>query len=95
MYYGKFENGVFIFAPKKIRIGDALVFNPTDEQLESEGFKPMVYSEPSEAPEGFQYEDSWEEQEDKIVQVWGLVEVPVSHDADYAEAGKILMGVEE
>ena len=68
------------------------------KKLEAKGFKPMIYSEPPEAPEGFQYEDSWEEHEDEIVQIWNLVEIPFlegDNNDNYAQAGRILMGVEE
>ena len=67
MYYGKYANGKFIFAPKRLIIGDMTVFNPTDGQLISAGFKPMVFTDHPIAPDGYQYVDSWEEQPDRLL----------------------------
>ena len=98
MYYGKYIDGEFIFAPKKLVIGDVTVFNPTDEQLISVGFKSMIFTDHPTAPNGYQYVDSWEEQPDRLLQVWTMVEVPSegkTEEQQKAEAFDILIGEQE
>ena len=92
MYYGKFEGGSFIFAPAMLTVGDVTIYNPTDEILLATGFKPMIYSDPPDAPEGYYYDSEWEETADSIVQVWTLT--PLPDDIDEAEAYNIIFGGE-
>lgn len=106
MTYAKLENGVLHYAPRKLRIGDAWVYNPTGEQLLAEGYLPVVETEPPEAEPGWHYDGSWEQREDSIVRIWTLAEdpepvpeLPTPEEqpdlADKAEAYDILMGVSE
>lgn len=91
MYYGKFEDGSFIFAPAKLTVGGVTIYNPTDEILLAAGFKPMIYSDPPDAPDGYYYDNEWEERENEIVQMWHLVELP-PHEMTAEEALEIILG---
>ena len=79
MGYGKYIGGSLSFAPMKMQIGETIIYNPSEEQLKADGYKPLVYVEPSEAPDGYQYVSIWEEKETAIEQVWTLEEVPPSN----------------
>jgi len=88
--YAKFENGRFIVAPNKLSGDGVTVFNPPAEMYRMAGYKPVQFTTSPDAPEGYTYESSWEEQEDQIVQTWALV--PEPEDIDDAEAFDIIFG---
>ena len=92
MYYGKNVDGIVIYAPKKIQTEDTIVYNPTDEQLVGLGYKPLIYIDPPEAPEGYHYESSWEEEVMSIIQTWHLEQD--SEDISDEEIIAILLGEE-
>ncbi len=48
MRYAKLINNYPSYAPRRIRIGDAWVYNPTGEQLLAEGYLPVSETEPPE-----------------------------------------------
>ena len=73
--YAKIIGSVFTPAPRRVVIGSEQVFNPTDAQLIALGYKPAVFTEPPEAPEGFYAESGWTETADAIVQTWTLAAV--------------------
>lgn len=92
--YAKLIDGVLRYAPKKVEVGDAIIYNPTGETLESLGYYPLTYTEmPDDAPEGYHYEDGWQQGATEIIQVWTLVED--SDEITDEEAFAILMGEEE
>lgn len=91
--YGKLIDGNLRIAPKMLHIGSNNVWNPTEEQYNAAGYKPVAFTEMPEAPEGYYYESGWEEQETAIVQTWTLVELP--DDIDDAEALQIILGGDE
>jgi hypothetical protein len=74
MKYGTFTNGNLIPAPRRIILDGWQIFNPTDEQLTAAGYKPVVYTDSPEAPEGYYAEAYWTETEEAITQEWRLVE---------------------
>lgn len=88
MTYGTLTEGVLTFAPKKITIGEYNVWNGTEQQYRSLGYKPVQYADPPEPPEGYDYELAWEEVDDEIVQTYTLVE----HDLTNDEILAILLG---
>lgn len=60
------------------------------------GYKPFVYTEAPEAPSGYHAGYIWSETIESILQVWEIVEDfdDVDEEADYADAGRILLGEE-
>lgn len=78
--YGKLYNGQLIPAPKKITIGEYNVWNATEQQYRSLGYKPVQYAEPPEPPEGYDYEFAWTETDTEIVQTYELVEHELTND---------------
>lgn len=72
---GKLVNGALSYAPKKIIIDGNTIFNPTETQLISAGYKPIIETDmPDDAPEGQHYEAQYTDSGDTITQNWVLVE---------------------
>ena len=59
-----------------------------------EGYKPIVFVNKPEAPNGYYVESGWKETDEAIIQTWTLLELPEDL-ADKAEAYDILTGVTE
>lgn len=102
MNYAKLFDGQIQFAPRKLEMemtfeidGETVtdlytVYNPTAAQYASQGWLPVRYTEPGEAPEGYHYEPSYTQGDGEIVQEWTLVEDTDEISAD--EALEIIMG---
>lgn len=90
MYYGKLIDGDLQFAPRKLNGDGVVVYNPPAEMYAAQGWKPVEFTDAPEAPSGYYYESSWEEQDEEIVQTWHLVELP--DEVDDAEAYNIIFG---
>lgn len=88
--YGFLENETLHHAPNPMVIGDNRVWNPTDEQYETAGYKSIIFVDPPEIESGYHAESGWEEREDEIVQVWEIVKDP--DDIDETEAFDIIFG---
>lgn len=71
MKYGKVSDGNLILAPHKIALDGMQIFNPTEEQLLSAGYKTITETD---APEGQHYESTYTDAGDTIMQGWELVE---------------------
>ena len=92
--YAKLIDGVLRYAPKKVEVGDTLIFNPTGETLEALGYYMVEYADmPDDAPEGYHYEGGWQQGQYSIIQIWTLVED--DDEISDEEAFAILMGEEE
>lgn len=69
----KLVNGALSYAPKKIVIDGKTIFNPGEELLKEQGYKDVETSEAPTVPAQTQrVVSNWQEQEDKIVQLWEL-----------------------
>ena len=89
MHYAKLINNYPSYAPRRMRIGDAWVYNPTGEQLLAEGYLPVSETEPPETDALHYAEPHWTEQNNQIVQTWEVVEISASDEAgaeDYEQA---------
>ena len=51
MRYAKLKDGAIEFAPRKIQMDGATVYNPVPDKLTALGYLPVVTSDPGEAPE--------------------------------------------
>ncbi len=94
MNYAKLIDGAIVFAPRKIEReidGESYTtYNPTDEMLAEQGWLPVRFTDPPEAPEGYHYEPTYAEDGGEILQGWELVEDP--DDISDSEALEIIMG---
>lgn len=97
MRYAKLINNYPSYAPRRMRIGSVIVYNPTDAQLLSEGYLPVVTTDPPETDAKHYAEPKWVERDGQIVQIWTLEELPPETEyeptiEDKAEAYDILIG---
>lgn len=74
---GKLIGGVLYSAPRKIIVDGKTIFNPEDTALREQGYKDVETSEaPTVSTQTQQAVPRWTEQENKIVQAWGLKPAP-------------------
>jgi len=92
MNYAKLIEGELVFAPNPILVDCNYIGNPLGEIYEGEGYKPVRYTSPGEAPDGSYWVETWAETETEIVQQWEATELPPDEDIDPAEALNILLG---
>lgn len=72
---GKIIDGVLTYPPHRIVLDGMQIFNPTETQLVSAGYKPIIETDmPDDAPEGQHYESQYTDGETEITQSWVLVE---------------------
>jgi hypothetical protein len=90
--YAKLINGVFVAAPKKLSVHDTIVYNPPDDMYSAVGYKPVVFTEHPDEPDGYIYKSGWNDENDVIVQIWTLM--PLPNDIDEDEAYRIIFGGE-
>lgn len=72
---GKIVDGKLTYPPHRIVLDGMQIFNPTETQLVSAGYKPIVEIDmPDDAPEGQHYEAQYTDGETQITQSWVLVD---------------------
>ena len=72
---GKIIGGILAYPPHRIILNGMQIFNPTETQLISAGYKPIIETDmPDDAPEGQHYEAQYTDGETQITQNWVLVE---------------------
>ena len=79
----KLISGALSYAPRKIIVDGKTIFNPGEELLKEQGYKELEFSdEPKVEVKTQKAVPKWEEQENKIVQIWDVMSV----QPDYTEA---------
>ena len=74
---GKIIDVVLTYPPHRIVIDGMQIFNPTETQLISARYKPIIETDmPDDAPEGQHYEAQYTDAGDTITQSWVLVDNP-------------------
>ena len=74
---GKIIDGTLTYPPHKIVLDGMQIFNPTETQLISAGYKPIIKTDmPDDAPDGQHYEAQYTDGETQITQSWVLVDNP-------------------
>ena len=92
MKYAKLINNFPSYASNPLLLEGVFIGNPPGEIYISEGYKPVVYSDPpGEAPAGYQWTESWSEGDGNIVQGWVLEEIT---ELDGDQAMEFLFGGE-
>lgn len=91
--YAKLIEGAFYPAPRKLPVGSTIVYNPSEDMLLAEDYKPVVYTAEPETEPGYYAESHWEDDGESIVQVWEVIEEPADIDIPDEEAFSIIMGV--
>lgn len=80
MRYAKLINNCPSYAPRRLRIGSVIVYNPTDAQLLAEGYLPVIETSAPEVDEQHYATPHWAIENNQIVQTWELVEIPISDE---------------
>ena len=72
---GKIIDGKLTYPPHRIVLDEMQIFNPTEEQLISAGYKTITEIDMPEEPaqEGQHYEATYTDMGDNILQSWTLV----------------------
>lgn len=74
---GKIIDGKLTYPPHRIILDGMQIFNPTETQLISAGYKLIVETDmPDDAPDGQHYEAQYTDGETQITQSWVLVDNP-------------------
>ena len=95
MTYAKLINNSPAYAPNPILVDGSYIGNPPGSVYEAEGYKPVVYSDPpGEAPAGYQWTETWSEEDGNIQQGWVLEAVP-PEEPSAEELLEIILGGEE
>jgi hypothetical protein len=95
MRYAKLINDYPSYAPRRLRIGSAWVYNPTDEHLLAEGYLPVIALDPPETDERHYAEPHWAEENGKIVQSWEVKEIPITDEEALTRYANELTGAED
>lgn len=70
MNYAKLINDDLQYAPRRMRVGENIVYNPTPKMLEADGYLPVVETEPPTVEDGYYAEPHWAVVDGEIVQSW-------------------------
>lgn len=96
MKYAKLINNTPVYAQNPILHNGRRIGNPPGEVYEAEGYKPVVYSDfPGEAPAGFQWVDTWSEEDGNIQQGWVLEQIPITEEDALTNYSNKLSGKED
>lgn len=95
MKYAKLINNYPSYAPRRIHIGDAWVYNPTDEQLLAEGYLPVVETDAPETDDRHYAEPHWTEVDGEIVQSWTVEEIPITDEEALTRYANELTGADD
>ena len=90
--YAKLVNGYPQYAPRRMRVVDSWVYNPTPAMLEAGGYMPVIETPAPEVDEQHYAVPQWGIVDGEIVQSWTVEEIENDDTADKAEAYDILMG---
>ena len=74
---GKIIDGKLTYPLHRIVLDGMQIFNPTETQLISAGYKPIIETDmPDNAPDGQHYEAQYTDAGDTITQSWVLADNP-------------------
>lgn len=93
MKYAKLIDNRLQYAPKKIRRGDSITFNPPAEMLLEEGYLPVRETEQPEVEEGYYLSPVYTQEADEIVVTWEQIEDPGYYNATPEEIAEALEGI--
>ena len=93
--YAKLIDGSPQYAPRRIRIGSVIVYNPTDAQLVSEGYLPVIETPMPEVDEQHYAEPHWQEEPNRIVQRWTVEEIPITDEEALTRYANSITGADD
>ena len=95
MRYAKLINNYPSYAPRRLRIGSVIVYNPTDVQLLSEGYLPVIETDAPETDERHEATPHWAIQNNQIVQSWSVEEIPITDEQALTRYANELTGAND
>ena len=95
MRYAKLINNYPSYAPRRLRIGSVIVYNPTDAQLLSEGYLPVVETDAPEVDERHEAMPHWAIENNQIVQSWTVEEIPITDEEALTRYANTLTGAND
>lgn len=95
MRYAKLINDYPSYAPHRLRIGSNWVYNPTDAQLLSEGYIPIIETDAPETDEQHYAAPHWAIQNNQIVQSWTIEEIPITDEEALTRYANSLTGADD
>jgi len=95
MRYAILINDYPSYAPRRMRIGSVIVYNPTDAQLLAEGFLPVIETPMPDVDAQHYAAPHWAEQNNQIVQSWTIEEIPISDEEALTRYANTLTGASD
>lgn len=95
MKYAKLVNNYPSYAPRRMRIGSVIVYNPTDAQLLSEGYLPVLETPMPVTDEQHYAEPHWQEEPNQIAQRWEIKEIPITDEEALTRYANALTGAND
>ena len=81
--YVKLQDGRLIYAPKKIKNGDTITYNPTGEMLLPLGYKPLTIKPMPTVEAGYHLEPVYSDADTEVIEDGAVVEdPPIEPDAE-------------
>lgn len=74
MIYAKLIDGALVLAPKKIKNGDSITYNPTGEMLIPLGYLPVRFTDAPETDIKHIPVCTWTQADTEIIQQWHIEE---------------------
>lgn len=93
--YGKLIDGNLILAPRKLTVGEYVVYNPTPEMLIADGWKTVIFTDPPQTEPGYVAVPGWTENALEIVQVWTVEQVPITEEEALVRYSNELTGASD
>lgn len=95
MRYAKLINNYPSYAPRRMKIGSVIVYNPTDAQLLAEGYLPVIETPMPEVDERHYAVPHWAIQNNQIVQSWTVEEIPITDEEALTRYANELTGADD
>jgi len=95
MRYAKLINSQIQYAPRRMRIGSVIVYNPTDAQLLAEGYLPVIETPMPEVDEQHYATPHWQEEPNRIVQRWEVKEIPLTDEEALTRYANSITGADD
>ena len=95
MRFAKLIHDFPSYAPRRMKNGSVIVYNPTDAQLLAEGYLPVVETDAPEVDERHEATPHWTIVNNQIAQSWTVEEVPISEEEALTRYANTLTGAND
>lgn len=95
MRYAKLINNYPSYAPRRMKIGSVIVYNPTDAQLLEEGYHPVIETQAPETDAQHYAVPHWAIENNQIMQSWTVEEIPITDEEALTRYANELTGADD